>query len=104
MKKTMKPMRLALSLLVVSMLCGCESAEVEKMELALTKNGWSKQQASCFAKKWADDAKGEMYNYVVRLMEEGVEDSDAFNRTRRKFGETYFESDIKGARKACGKN
>jgi len=84
------------------LLTGCESADVDLMKSGLVRGGMDSSQASCYAEKAGDAVDGETYNYIAKLMAEGVEESQAINKARRKFG-AEFKKPLKEARDACVK-
>jgi hypothetical protein len=84
------------------LLTGCESADIELMKSGLTKGGMDASQASCYAEKAGDTVDGEIYNYIAKLMAEGLEENKAVNKARRKFG-ADFKTPLDEARKACVK-
>ena len=97
----MKTIRLAAVLSACAFLSACgESPDAEKMKAGLQKSGMEAAPAACFADKWAESAKGEIYNYVAALMAEGASEKDAVNRARRKYG-ADFKTDMEEARESC---
>ncbi|PHR27253.1 MAG: hypothetical protein COA36_09710 [Desulfotalea sp.] len=82
-------------------LTGCgESPDVELMKSGLTRVGMAKDQAKCYAEAAEDTVKGEPYNYIARLMGEGLGEKKAINKARRKFG-ADFKTPLEEARKNC---
>ena len=92
---------LALSALIIPALAGCgESPDVDLMKAGLSRSGLTAAQVDCFAEKMADTVDGEPFNYMARLMKEGMDQKAAMNKTRRKFGPD-FQTPVREARKAC---
>lgn len=98
-----KGYRMALLLLLLAAfgLTGCGSPELEMMESGLVKSGAEPAKAKCLAEKLGDEVKADQYNYVAKLLNEGMEEREAFTRGRRKYG-AEFLSAVRDARKACG--
>ncbi len=59
-------------------------------------------QAACFAEKMGKSVKGEPYNYIANLMNEGMDEKEAVNTARRKFT-AEFKKPMNEAREACVK-
>jgi hypothetical protein len=97
-----KNLKIVLLLFALPVLGGCESPDVEKMKTGLAKTGMPGDQAACFAEKMSDTVDGEQYNYMAALMNEGVTERDAVNKTRRKFS-ADFKTAMEEARAACVK-
>ncbi len=96
-----KNLRFALPLLALLALGGCgESPDVELMKAGLARSGMPADQAACFAEKMEKTVKGEPYNYMARLMNEGLSEREAVGKTRRKFT-AEFKTPMEEARKAC---
>ena len=92
---------LMLTALILPALAGCgESPDVEKMKAGLARSGMPPAQADCYAEKMAETVDGEPYNYVAKLMGEGLAEKEARNKARRKFG-SEFQKPMSEARKAC---
>lgn len=92
-----------LSLVALSALAGCgKSPDVELMKAGLAKSGMPSDQAACMAEAMGKTAKGEPYNYMAKLMNEGMTEKEAFNKARRKFG-VEFRTAVQDARDACVK-
>jgi hypothetical protein len=98
-----KNLKIALLLFALPVLAGCgESPDVEKMKAGLAKTGMPADQAACFAEKMSETVDGEQYNYMSALMNEGVSEKDAVNKTRRKYS-ADFKTPMEKARAACVK-
>lgn len=86
-------------LLATLFLAGC-GPKVDRMQAGLVKSGMPAAQAECFARQLGKSADTDAYNYVAELLNAGLDEKEAFNKARRKFG-----ADIKAAaddaRKAC---
>ncbi len=82
------------------MLTGC-GPDVDAMKAGLVKAGMSAEKASCLAERAADNgvAKGP-YEYIAKLMEEGVSEKAAVNKARRKYG-ADFKTPYEDAKKSC---
>jgi hypothetical protein len=89
-----KNLKIALLLFALPVLAGCESPDVEKMKAGLAKTGMPADQATCF--------DGEQYNYMAALMNEGVSEREAVNKTRRRYS-ADFKASMEKARAACVK-
>jgi len=90
-----------LTAFALPLLAGCgESPDIDQMKAGLTRSGMPAAQAKCYAEKAADTVDGDAYNYMAKLMNEGVKESQAKNRARRKYG-PEFQKPLKEARKAC---
>jgi hypothetical protein len=81
--------------------CG-ESPDVEMMKAGLARSGMPADQANCFAEKMSETVDGEPYNYMARLMKEGLDEKSAVNKTRRKYT-AEFKGPMQEARAACVK-
>jgi hypothetical protein len=97
-----KNLKIALLLFALPVLAGCESPDVEKMKAGLAKTGMPADQATCFAEKMSDAVDGEQYNYMAALMNEGVSEREAVNKTRRRYS-ADFKASMEKARAACVK-
>ncbi|MDR0843434.1 MAG: hypothetical protein LBP68_08460 [Acidobacteriota bacterium] len=84
----------------LALLSGCGSPDVAMMKQGLERTGMPAAQADCLAEKMSGDVDSEPYNYMASLMSEGMEEKDAINRARRKFG-AEFTSAVRDARRAC---
>lgn len=82
------------------MLSGC-GGDQGKMEKGLVRSGMEAGKAKCLAEKMAGTVKGETYDYLAGLLNEGVAEREAVNKTRRKYG-ADFKSQMEEAEKACG--
>lgn len=92
---------LALMAVILPALAGCgESPDVDLMKAGLSRTGMSAAQVDCYAEKMADTVDGEPYNYMAKLMKEGLKERAAMNKARRKFGPD-FQAPVREARKAC---
>lgn len=94
-----------ISLLFLStlLLSGCgESPDVDLMKSGLARSGIPSDQANCYAEAAGKTVDGEPYNYAAALMNEGVAEREAINKTRRKFG-ADFKTPLDEARKTCVK-
>lgn len=79
--------------------CG-ESPDVELMKKGLARSGMPAAQADCFATAMDGTVEGETYNFLARLMNEGMSERDAVNRTRRKYS-ADFKTPMQEARAGC---
>ena len=94
------PILMFLTLLIVA---GCgKSPDVELMKAGLVRSGMPAGQAACFAEKMSKTVKGEPYNYMAAVMNEGLDERTAVNKARRKFG-PEFKTPMEEARAACVK-
>ena len=84
------------------LLTGCESADIDLMKTGLVKGGMDQAKASCYAEKAGESVDGEIYNYIAKLIDQGVEERKAVNKARRKFG-ADFKTPLEEARDACVK-
>ena len=84
-----------------AMLSGCGGNQ-EMMEKGLVRAGIDGTRAKCLAEKMSGTIKGEIYDYLANLLNEGVAEREAVNKTRRKYG-ADFKSQMEEAEKACGK-
>ncbi len=85
----------------VLLLSGC-GPDVEAMKKGLLKAGFSAEKAACFAEKAADSGTPNgPYDYIAKLLAEGVPEKDAVNRARRKYG-AEFKQPYNAAKKECG--
>ena len=92
---------LVMALFGLMVFSGCgESPDVPAMKSGLLRSGMTEQQANCLAEKMSDTVDGEQYNYMAALMKEGLSETEAGTRTRRKYG-ADFRTGISEARKAC---
>lgn len=99
----MKKMKCALPFFALLALAGCsESPDVELMKAGLGRSGIPADQAACFAEKMSQGVKGEQYNYLAKLMNEGMAEKEAVGKVRRKYG-AEFKTAMEEARKACVK-
>jgi hypothetical protein len=84
-------------------LAGCgESPDVEMMKTGLARSGMPADQANCFAEKMGEKVDGEVYNYIARMMKEGLDEKTAVNKARRKYT-ADFKGPMQEARAACVK-
>lgn len=83
------------------MLSGC-GGDKELMEKGLMRSGMEAGQAKCFAEKMAGGVETEIYDYLAKIMNEGVAEKEAVNKARRKFG-ADFKTPMEEARTACVK-
>lgn len=98
-----KKMRFALLSFALLALGGCgESPDVELMKAGLARSGMPADQAACFAEEMGKTVKGEPYNYMAKLMREGMSEKEAVNKARRKFS-AEFKKPMNEARAACVK-
>lgn len=103
MSGTNKITKFALLLFALLAMAGCgESTDVELMKTGLARSGLPADQAACFAEKMGKTVKGEPYNYMAKLMSEGLDERGAVNKARRKFG-AEFKTPMEEARAACVK-
>lgn len=99
LKKQLK--MLTLTALILPALAGCgDSPDVDMMKAGLARSGMTAAQADCYAEKMADTVDGGAYNYMAKLMKEGIDEKQARNKARRKFG-AEFQKPMSEARKAC---
>nr|WP_319393870.1 hypothetical protein [uncultured Desulfobacter sp.] len=98
LKKNLK--LITITAFALPFLAGCGSPDTDQMKAGLIRSGMPAAQAECFAQKAADTVDGDAYNYMAKLMNEGVKESQAKSRTRRKYG-PEFQKPLKEARKAC---
>ncbi len=83
------------------LLGGC-GPDVEAMKKGLLTAGYSADKAACLAEKAADNGTpADPYEYIAKLLAEGVPEKDASNRARRKFG-AEFKQPYNAAKKECG--
>lgn len=87
---------LAAALLLLS---GCERPDRAKMESGLIKSGLEQKEAACIADR-AARMKGAPYNHLANLLDAGVGEHDAVNRTRRKYT-AEFKTAWEAARREC---
>lgn len=87
-KQLILPFFLFLMLLV---LAGC-GGDVELMTSGLTKSGLPANQAAAFAEKMSKSVKKGPYNYMAKLMDAGISEKDAVNKTRRKYGAEFKQA------------
>jgi hypothetical protein len=83
-----------------ALLSGC-GGDKDLMEKGLVRAGKDATKAKCLAEKMAAGIKGETYDYLAKMLNEGVPERDAINKTRRKYS-ADFKSQIEEAEKACG--
>ena len=83
-----------------ALLSGC-GGDKELMEKGLVRAGKDAAMAKCLAEKMAASVKGETYDFLAKMLNEGVAERDAINKTRRKYG-ADFKAQIEEAEKACG--
>ncbi len=93
------PYLLAAALVLPMAGCG-ESANVDLMKQGLTRNGLPADQAICYAENLDGKIKGEIYNFIAALMNEGITEKDSINRARRKFG-ADFKTPLEEVRNSC---
>jgi hypothetical protein len=98
-KRLALPLLLLLMLLILS---GCPSKDVEQMKAGLVKSGMPEAQAELFAEQMSKTVEAGPYNYMAKLMNAGVDEKTAVNRTRRKYG-AEFLAPMKKARAECVK-
>ncbi len=90
-----------LPLFALLLIGGCgKSPDAELMKTGLIKSGMPADQADCMAEALKKTAKGEPYNYMAKLMNDGMTEREAFNKARRKFG-ADFRGAVQDARAAC---
>ena len=70
-------------------LTGCGGRDVETMTSGLQKSGLPTAQATAFAEALKKGVKKDPYNYLARLMDAGIPEKDAINKTRRKYGAEF---------------
>ena len=94
----MKP---ALPLLGLLLVAGCGGApDVARMKAGLVKSGMAENQSECVARELSKTAKAAPYNYLAGLLEAGVEEKNAVNKARRKYG-PEFKTAVDEAVKRC---
>ncbi|MDP0494995.1 MAG: hypothetical protein Q7Q73_02185 [Verrucomicrobiota bacterium JB024] len=93
------PLLLGLLLAVPFLLAGC-GPKVNEMKAGLIKSGMPADQAECYAEEMKGMDSGP-YNYMAKLLNAGVSESDAINKTRRKYG-ADFKAEVEKARETCG--
>ena len=96
--------RIAPFLLLTVLLAGCGSSpDVETMKSGLIKSGLPADQAACYAEAAGKTVKGEEYNYLAGLLNGGLKENEAINKTRRKYS-ADFKTPLSEARKQCVKD
>lgn len=93
-----RPLLGALALAAV-LLAGC-GPKVDRMKEGLRKSGMSAAQAECYAQQLSKSAETGPYNYMAELLNAGVNEKEAANKARRKYGAEFKEA-VDTARKAC---
>ncbi|MGE9292169.1 MAG: hypothetical protein ACQKBW_01030 [Puniceicoccales bacterium] len=94
-----RPLLLGLLLTATLLLAGC-GANVSEMKTGLIKSGMSADQAECYAQEMKGMDSGP-YNYMAKLLNAGVSETEAINKTRRKYG-ADFKTEVEKARETCG--
>lgn len=95
--------RISLLMLLTVLLAGCgPSPDVETMKSGLIKSGLPADQAACYAEAASKTVKGEPYNYMAGLMNAGLKENEAINKTRRKYS-ADFKGPLQAARGQCVK-
>nr|WP_321465088.1 hypothetical protein [uncultured Desulfobulbus sp.] len=95
--------RISPLLLLTVLLAGCGSSpDVETMKSGLIKSGIPADQAACYAEAASKTVKGEQYNYLAGMLNGGLKESEAINKTRRKYS-ADFKTPLSEARAQCVK-
>lgn len=102
-KTCTKNKSLAVLLLAVPLLMACEAPDSAMMSSGLTKSGMPVALANCMAEAMSESIDAEVFNSLAALLDKGVAEKEAVNRTRRKFG-AEFRTPMNKARAACVTN
>ena len=83
----------------MTMLAGC-GGDKEQMQKGLARSGYTAEQATCIADNLNGKIKSKIYDYMGKLMSEGVDFKEAKNKARRKYGPD-FQKDVKTVVQQC---